>query len=114
MSPRELQNQIHSTFSSDEAVWQNFQSEIGVLYQAAPQHTDFNNHLVREFNRKVYKIGFPALAFAPHDAGYRFIDAEISVASPDEGFVFVYTIDDDLVRLNTSDPIQVPDSYANS
>lgn len=112
MGPRELQQQIHSTFSPITGVWSDFQSQIIVLYQATSGYADFNNHLLREYNRKVYDFGMTGLAFTPHDAGYRFLGTSIA-AIPDSGYVFVFTINNDQVFVS-GDAVQVPDSYANS
>lgn len=113
MGPRELQQQIHSTFSTNSGVWSDFRTDIIAAYTAYSGRADFNDHLLREFNRKVYDFGMTGLVFSPHDAGYRFIGSSIE-PTPDAGFVFVFDDNGDQVFLNTNDPIQVPDSYANA
>ena len=112
MGPRELQQKIHSTFSTGEVVWDGFRSEIVDLYELASGYADFNDHLIREFNRKVYKIGHTGLAFTPHDGGYRFIGSEVATY-PDEGYVFLFIDNGDQVFTFNNRAIQVPSGLAN-
>jgi hypothetical protein len=72
MHPRLLQATIHSDFSTDSGVWVDYRSEIESL--ASESHQDLNDHLIREFNRKIQDLGQPTgLYFTPNDAGLRFI-----------------------------------------
>lgn len=73
MSPRQLQQTIHSTFSANEATWENFRADCVELLNSAENGADFRSHLIREFNRKVLSLGFSSLAFSPYDGGYRYI-----------------------------------------
>jgi hypothetical protein len=72
MHPRLLQATIHSDFSTDSGVWVDYRSEIEAL--SGESHQDLNDHLIREFNRKIQDLGQPTgLYFIPNDAGFRFI-----------------------------------------
>lgn len=114
MSPRILQQQIHSTFSASGAVWDDFRTQIVDLYNSGTNHVDFNDHLMREFNKKVRDIGLSSdLYFVPYDGGLRFIGSSLGSPTPDEGFVFVFASGQQ-VLLNNSNPIQVPEQYANA
>lgn len=115
MSLRILQQKIHSTFSTNEAVWESFRIEITDLYNATTNRADFGNHIMREFNKKVRDLNLsPNLYFTPFDGGLRFIDLDISEEIPDFGYVFVYNDNDDQVFTNTNQPVQVLEEYANS
>lgn len=113
MGPRELQQKIHSTFSTGEAAWSSFKSEIITLYNNTSNYADFNDHLLREFNRKVLGLGFDGLVFSPYDGGYRFIGSSLG-GVPDSGFVFLYNNLDEQVVTNSEDNIQIPEEFANS
>lgn len=74
MSARVLQQKIHSDFSTGQAVWDAYKTEINDLYNADPNIADFHNHVMREFNRKINVLGISSgLYFSPYDAGFRFI-----------------------------------------
>ena len=112
--PRHLQSEIHSDFSSESDVWSNYRTLVLSLYNAStdPLKTDFDNHLIREYNRKIHNLGQNSNLFiTPYDAGYRFVDGQ---EMPDANYVFVYTIDNEQVFTNTDQAVQVPDNYANS
>ena len=53
MGPRYLQGQIHADYSTEESVWSDYRSQIKNLYDASVSKADFNNHLIREYNRKI-------------------------------------------------------------
>ena len=74
--PRHLQSEIHSDFSSESGVWANYKTLVMELYNASADSlkTDFDNHLIREYNRKIHNFGQNSgLFITPFDAGYRFI-----------------------------------------
>jgi len=113
MSPRLLQQQIHSTFATGLATWEGFRTDIINLYNSGTNYADFNDHLVREFNKKIRDFNFDSgLYFGPYDGGLRFIGSELGVPA-DEGFVFVYA-GGQQVLLNNGDQVQVPEQYANA
>jgi len=111
--PRHLQSKIHSDFSSISGTWTGYRGQITGLYDSSqdPQKTDFDNHLIREYNRKIHNLGQnDALFVAPFDAGYRFVGEQIS----DLNYIFVYTINNEQVFTNTNQAVQGPYNYANS
>ncbi len=72
MHPRLLQNEIHSNFSVNSGIWANYRIEIEAL--SGESHQDLNDHLIREFNKKIRDLGQPTgLYFVPNDAGLRFL-----------------------------------------
>lgn len=72
MNPRLLQNSIHQDFSTGSGIWINYKSMITETY-AGSNHQDLNDHLIREFNKKVVAFGYDSLLFSPFDGGYRFL-----------------------------------------
>jgi hypothetical protein len=71
MHPRFLQSTIHSEKSSTLAVWEGYQTNVVDAYTVAPLLEDLHDHLIREFNRRVYNLGFYSLLFSPYDGGFR-------------------------------------------
>jgi hypothetical protein len=71
MHPRFLQSTIHSEKSSILAVWEGYQTNVIDAYTVAPLLEDLHDHLIREFNRRVYNLGFDSLIIGPCDAGFR-------------------------------------------
>jgi hypothetical protein len=68
--PRRLQNKIHSEYSTNIQLWINYRDQIKVLWAASANKTDFNAHLIREFNRKVARLKLsPLLYIFPLDSG---------------------------------------------
>jgi hypothetical protein len=73
MGPRLLQSQIHSNYSIESGVWTSYKTGIESMYQAASSKADFNNHLIREYNRKIDTLNQPPVLFmSPYDAGFRY------------------------------------------
>jgi hypothetical protein len=108
MSPRLLQQKIHSTFATNEATWESFRTEITNLYDNVTNKADFNNHLIREFNRKIINLGLSQnLMFSPFDSGFRFLGntlGELAItgfAYPNEtltapsGSSYLWTVDEE-------------------
>jgi len=71
MHPRFLQSMIHSEKSSVLADWQSYQTNVLAALASATSFVDFNDHLIREFNRRVYNLRFFSLLITPYDAGFR-------------------------------------------
>ena len=72
MGPRTLQQKLHSTF--DRAVIIGLRPAIDALRIGASNLADFRDHLLREYNKKVYTLRLSAgLFFAPYDGGLRFL-----------------------------------------
>ena len=78
-SPRLLQSEIHSNFSTVSGDWAAYKTQITGLYSATGYAAsgnatfgDFSDHLIREFNGKIIELGMPTgLTIQPYDAGYR-------------------------------------------
>jgi len=72
--PRSLQSKVHSQYSADSLIWEGYKTEVSGLFSSLPITADFSDHLIREFNRKVDRLGLSSdLMIAPYDAGFRFI-----------------------------------------
>jgi hypothetical protein len=79
MGPRFLQSQIHSDYSTGSGAWVSYRTGIQSMYEEISSKVDFNDHLIREYNRKIDRLNQPIdLFFAPYDAGFRFIGSSIS------------------------------------
>lgn len=80
-SVRLLQSEIHSNYSTVSGDWAVYNTKIFDLFSATGYNAsgnatfqDFSDHLVREYNTKIAKLGMPTgLFFAPYDAGYRLV-----------------------------------------
>jgi len=68
--PRRLQDEIHCETSASQSVWEAYRSDVSVFL--SEKWADIGNHLVREFNRKVYNLGLFALMLSPFDDGFRY------------------------------------------
>jgi hypothetical protein len=88
--PRHLQSIIHSEKSHSGSIWSGYNQEIIDLWNSSSAHADFNDHLIREYNRKIDLFNQPTgLFFAPYDAGYRFIGSSISASTiPSDAILF--------------------------
>jgi hypothetical protein len=80
MGPRLLQSQIHSDYSTASGVWASYRTGIESMYEEISSRVDFNDHLIREYNRKIDRLNQPTgLFISPYDAGFRFIDSPPSI-----------------------------------
>jgi len=80
--PRYLQDKVHTDFSTGSAVWSGYHDQITGGYLttgAAGGYVDWDNHLMREYNRKIdtFSGAWGAaqaedLILNPHDAGFRY------------------------------------------
>jgi hypothetical protein len=71
--PRRLQSQIHSDYSHVSGTWTGYRAEITGLWGLTTNHDDFNNHLIREYNRKIHNLNMPTgLYIIPYNAGYSY------------------------------------------
>lgn len=79
MGPRNLQSQIHSNYATGSNIWSGYRSEIKTMYESSSAKGDFNDHLIREYNRKINQLNQSSeLYIAPYDAGFRFTGSSIS------------------------------------
>lgn len=84
---RRKQDEIHTNFSTDSGTWANFRAEVIDLYNISTDD-DFNDHLAREFNKKIHDLGQPdELFITPHDAGFRYIGSGVF---GDVGFTYTF------------------------
>ena len=71
--PRHLQSQIHSDFSPISGTWIDYRAQITGLWNSTVNKDDFNNHLIREYNRKIRNLNMPSgIYIIPYDAGYSY------------------------------------------
>jgi hypothetical protein len=74
MGPRFLQSQIHSDYSTGSNTWTEYRNSIKTMYDSSTSKVDFNDHLIREYNRKIERLNQQTgLYIAPFDGGFRFI-----------------------------------------
>ncbi len=93
-------------------VFESFRTQIITFYNGAISKADFNDHLLREFNKKVRDLGLSStLYFTPFDGGLRFIGSDLGV-QPSNGFIFVFA-NSEQVLTNEGDSIEIPEQYAN-
>lgn len=74
--PRKLQAKIHSEFSTDPLVWFDYQPQVEAMILASVRGHDINDHLVREYNRKIDTLLPPenqGMKITPYDAGFRYV-----------------------------------------
>lgn len=77
--PRLLQSKIHSEYSIDSTIWSGYRVDIKSMFDASIVKEDFNDHLIREYNRKIERLNQSSgLYINPFDAGFRFIGSGIS------------------------------------
>ncbi len=77
----DLKSEIHSDYTTGLATWSGYRGEIKSLYDAATSKEDFNDHLIREYNRKIERLNQPTgLYVSPFDAGRRFTGSSIAAA----------------------------------
>lgn len=77
-----LKDEIHTDFSTGSGVWVAYHDEITGGYLttgASGNYVDWDNHLMREYNRKIdtFSGGWTAtetgLILEPYDAGFRYV-----------------------------------------
>jgi hypothetical protein len=89
MGPRFLQSQIHSDYSTGSNTWTEYRNSIKSMYDSSTSKVDFNDHLIREYNRKIDRLNQETgLFIAPYDGGFRFIGNTITSAGSIEGFAY--------------------------
>ena len=80
--PRRLQSIIHSEKSNSYSVWSGYNQQIIDLWNSVDAHGDFNDHLIREYNKKIDLFDQPTgLLLAPYDAGFRFKGSALSTST---------------------------------
>jgi hypothetical protein len=77
--PRLLQSEVHSEYSANPDVWSAYRVDIKSMFDASTIKEDFNDHLIREYNRKIERLNqSSSLYITPFDGGFRFIGSGIS------------------------------------
>lgn len=76
--PRLTQDDIHTNFSIDSGDWVAYRAQVTGFY-GTDDRQDLDDHLVREFNKKIEDLGMPTgLFIQPYDGGRRYIGDGIS------------------------------------
>ena len=71
--PRNKLHEIHADFTPTSGAWITYRSEITGFYNNYSR-ADLDDHVVREFNKKVKNLQLPeSLYIAPYDGGLRYI-----------------------------------------
>jgi len=71
--PRQKQDEIHCDFSTTSGDWVSYRAEVTGFY-GTHSSTELNDHIVREFNKKIRDLGMPeSLYISPYDDGLRYI-----------------------------------------
>lgn len=71
--PRLTQSNIHADFSTGSGIWTGYRAEITGFY-GSYDRVDLDDHVVREYNRKIHTLDLPdSLFIEPFDAGRRYI-----------------------------------------
>tara|TARA_R100001460_G_scaffold6291_2_gene16638 strand:- start:22878 stop:23123 length:246 start_codon:yes stop_codon:yes gene_type:complete len=71
--PRLTQSRIHVDFSSSSEAWTNYRSEILTFYSGNMPHRELDDHISREFNKKIRDLNQnESLYISPFDAGLRY------------------------------------------
>lgn len=74
MGPRYLQAKIHSDYATGLSTWSGYRDEIKLMYDLSTSTQDFNDHLIREYNKKIDRLNQETgLYISPFDGGFRFI-----------------------------------------
>jgi len=77
----DLKSEIHSSYTTGLATWSGYRGQIKSLYDAAISKEDFNDHLIREYNKKIERLNQPTgLYISPFDGGGRFKGSSIATA----------------------------------
>lgn len=71
--PRLTQAEIHVETGVNSGIWTGYRAEITGFY-GSYDRVDLDDHVVREFNRKIHDLNLPTgLFIGPYDGGRRYI-----------------------------------------
>jgi len=73
--PNILRSQIHASFETGTDAWQSYRDNVTGLFisNSGANQSDYRDHLIREFNRKINDLNQPTgLFIRPYDNGFRF------------------------------------------
>jgi hypothetical protein len=79
-NPNILKAGIHANYETGLGTWQNYRANVIGLFAAnsGTNQSDYRDHLVREFNRKISILNQPTgLFIRPFDNGFRFTGVSI-------------------------------------
>ena len=74
--PRTIQDLVHTNYATGSGLWMQYRGDITGLYSTgtSERYDDFDNHVIREYNRKIDVLGQPTgLLIEPYDAGFRYV-----------------------------------------
>ena len=80
-NPNLLKSEIHSNFETGVAAWQSYRDNVTGLFisNSGTNQSDYRDHLIREFNRKINDLNQPTgLFIRPYDDGFRFTGDSIA------------------------------------
>lgn len=79
-NPNILKAGIHANYETGLGTWQNYRANVTGLFAAnsGTNQSDYRDHLIREFNRKISVLNQPTgLFIRPFDDGFRFTGVSI-------------------------------------
>jgi len=71
--PRFQQAEIHSLVNPSSGDMTGYRATITGLYPLFDTKDDFNDHVLREFNRVAHVSGWTGMMFSPYDDGFRYV-----------------------------------------
>ena len=79
-NPNILKADLHASYETGLGTWQNYRANVTGLFAAnsGTNRSDYRDHLIREFNRKISVLNQPTgLFIRPFDDGFRFTGVSI-------------------------------------
>jgi len=79
-NPNILKADLHASYETGLGTWQNYRANVTGLFAAnsGTNRSDYRDHLIREFNRKISVLNQPTgLFIRPFDNGFRFTGVSI-------------------------------------
>jgi hypothetical protein len=79
-NPNILKADLHASYETGLGTWQNYRATVTGLFAAnsGTNRSDYRDHLIREFNRKISVLNQPTgLFIRPFDDGFRFTGVSI-------------------------------------
>jgi hypothetical protein len=79
-NPNILKADLHASYETGLGTWQNYRANVTGLFAAnsGTNRSDYRDHLIREFNRKISVLNQPTgLFISPFDDGFRFTGVSV-------------------------------------
>jgi hypothetical protein len=79
-NPSILKADLHASYETGSGTWQTYRANITGLFAAnsGTNRSDYRDHLIREFNRKISILNQPTgLFIRPFDGGFRFTGVSV-------------------------------------